>query len=326
MTSTPHTTPVNSAYTLAHELLQDRHALRLALAGAASGLVSAVLVTPLDVVKIRLQNQFFSPDVVPKYQGTFPTLAKIWTEEGFRGLFSGLAPSVYAYLPNQMIWFSVYHMSKDALAKELKTGPDGSTTTHFLATLTASTVCTVAVSPLWVVRTRLMAQSTAPGEPHPFHYTSTGNAFSTIFKIEGWRAFYKGLGPSLLGVSHSLIMFPLYERLKHEMKVQGYGTNPDGTLTNLLSYCLITLQMRRKSGHISHEVIRTRLQTQKTHVLKNKTRMVDGKLESYTKLKSVAPKYRGVIQTASVLVREEGLLVCACGAISLWIYELVLKL
>ncbi|KAJ3376615.1 hypothetical protein HDU84_009686, partial [Entophlyctis sp. JEL0112] len=125
----------------AHAFLHDRAALRLAVAGAASGLcplpiptdhdvnppshqhnsypVSAVLVTPLDVVKIRLQNQFFAPGVVPRYSGTFPTLATIAREEGMRGLFSGLAPSVYAYLPDRVIWFSVYHNAKHALAAEL---------------------------------------------------------------------------------------------------------------------------------------------------------------------------------------------------------------
>ncbi|KAI9352652.1 mitochondrial carrier domain-containing protein [Obelidium mucronatum] len=340
MTSaSPSTDLSTSAYNFAHRFLQDRDALRLALAGAASGLVSAAMVTPLDVVKIRLQNQYYSPGIDPKYRGTIPTLTKIWREEGVRGLFSGLGPSVYAYLPDRIIWFSVYHEAKRTIAKELGTAPEGTTAVHLLATLSASVACTVAVSPLWVVRTRLMAQSTIPGEPHSFHYTSTGQAFSTIIKSEGWSALYKGLGPSLLGVSHSLIMFPLYERLKVVIKEGGHGTNADGTLTN--SSILIASSISKCIASLAtypHEVIRTRLQTQKTHIVVNNVELVDGKTTTRTTKAAVEPKYRGVIQTAQVLIREEGAISLyrglttsiirqvPAGAISLWIYELVLKL
>ncbi|KAI8607618.1 mitochondrial carrier domain-containing protein, partial [Chytriomyces sp. MP71] len=143
-------------HTSIHNFLRDQDRLRPAIAGAASGLVAAVLVTPLDVVKIRLQNQAFTPNTAPKYKGTFPTLATIWRQEGLKGLFSGLAPSVYAYLPDRIIWFSVYHSARTHLAQALGTPPEGTTTVHLLATLSASTACTVGTSPLWVVRTRLM--------------------------------------------------------------------------------------------------------------------------------------------------------------------------
>jgi len=45
-------------------------------------------------------------------------------------------------------------------------------------------------------------------------YTNTWIAFRSIYKTEGWRAFYKGLAPSLIGVTHVAVHFPLYEKMK----------------------------------------------------------------------------------------------------------------
>lgn len=36
----------------------------------------------------------------------------------------------------------------------------------------------------------------------------------TIYRSEGPRAFYRGLLPSLLGIAHVAVQFPLYEQLR----------------------------------------------------------------------------------------------------------------
>lgn len=43
------------------------------------------------------------------------------------------------------------------------------------------------------------------------------DALYSIFRTEGIRGYYKGLLPSLLGVSHVVVQFPLYEALKTRM-------------------------------------------------------------------------------------------------------------
>jgi len=45
-------------------------------------------------------------------------------------------------------------------------------------------------------------------------YRHTWDAALTIYRTEGVAAFYRGLVPSLLGILHVAVQFPLYERLK----------------------------------------------------------------------------------------------------------------
>lgn len=45
-------------------------------------------------------------------------------------------------------------------------------------------------------------------------YSSTWNALVRIYQAEGMIAFYRGLLPSLFGVVHVAVQFPLYEKFK----------------------------------------------------------------------------------------------------------------
>lgn len=45
-------------------------------------------------------------------------------------------------------------------------------------------------------------------------YRNTLDAAQTIYRTEGLSAFYRGLFPSLLGILHVAVQFPLYEKLK----------------------------------------------------------------------------------------------------------------
>ena len=60
--------------------------------------------------------------------------------------------------------------------------------------------------------TYIQAQSVT--SPNERRYKHTLDACRTIYREEGVGAFYKGLAPSLLGVTHVAVQFPLYEQLK----------------------------------------------------------------------------------------------------------------
>ena len=93
-----------------------------------------------------------------------------------------------------------------------------------------------------------------PGEPR---YRNTFDAIRSIYKLEGFRAFYKGLLPSLLGVSHVAVQFPLYEKAKA-------WAETDGKLTpSRILICSASSKMVASLITYPHEVLRTRLQIYK---------------------------------------------------------------
>lgn len=65
-------------------------------------------------------------------------------------------------------------------------------------------------NPIWVIKTRMLSTSSS----YPGAYTSISDGARQIFRSEGWRGFYKGLVPSLFGVSHGALQFMAYEKLK----------------------------------------------------------------------------------------------------------------
>jgi solute carrier family 25 folate transporter 32 len=99
---------------------KQRSNLIQGLAGAGAGVIAAALVNPLDMVKIRLQNNQ-KPVGALKAPGTLRILSQIRAEEGLSGLFRGFSATTIAYTIDRAIWFPVYSFLKERISYELRT-------------------------------------------------------------------------------------------------------------------------------------------------------------------------------------------------------------
>eukprot|EP00055_Hartaetosiga_balthica_P002800 m.139699 g.139699 ORF g.139699 m.139699 type:complete len:375 (-) comp23838_c0_seq1:61-1185(-) len=179
------------------------------IAGAGSGVVNSLLCSPLDVAKLRqqLQGAYLPPS--QRYNGVISTLRIIYQEEGLRGWFRGIRPSLMTLPLFWAIYFPSYEMAKEKLGSAGMTGP----LAHCASAMVGGLMSDVVTNPLWVVRTRMV------GEIYHLDVVPSNNpsVFAYMRRIchnEGCRALYRGLTASFLGLTHVGLQFPIYEKLK----------------------------------------------------------------------------------------------------------------
>lgn len=248
----------------------------VSLAGAGAGFFAGIMVCPLDVIKTRLQAQG-ALSRAPQYSGFYGAFRKILQVEGIRGLYRGLVPITIGYLPTWTIYFSVYERAKTYYPNIM--GPLGVTSdtiNHCMAAVTAGMALSVAVNPIWVVKTRLMIQGSYPREElrpaapkptkrQPAYYRGTIDAFRQMYKQEGVRVFYSGLVPSMFGLVHVGIHFPIYERLKKVLRCDHTSLSADNSSYGLVWRLIVaSLASKMLASTITypHEILRTRMQMQ----------------------------------------------------------------
>ena len=232
-----------------------------ALSGALSGFISGIIVCPLDVTKTRLQAQGLQTGENLYYRGVVGTMRTIVRDEGVRGLYKGLVPIVLGYFPTWTIYFSVYERSKPLYSAWL---PQWDFAANSCSAITAGAASTILTNPIWVVKTRLMLQSNM-GESIT-HYRGTIDAFVKIVQQEGPRALYAGLVPSLLGLLHVAIHFPVYEKLKSKLGCYEVHVDPhtgeahqELSVKRLIAASSLSKMVASLITY-PHEILRTRMQ------------------------------------------------------------------
>ncbi|KAA8492751.1 Mitochondrial nicotinamide adenine dinucleotide transporter 1 [Porphyridium purpureum] len=218
-------------------------------AGAFSGFAITVLFNPLDVIKTRIQVQSKRPEPgAPRT--TMQVIAHLYRTEGGAGFYKGLNASLWALVPTWAVYWFSYERFKSTLGPNL--GVESVHVNNMLAAVGAGTVTTFMTSPFWIVKTRMQVEL-ALGENR--EYPTLFKSLRKIVSEESVWALYRGLVPSLLGLLHVGIQFPVYEEMKRWLAIQ----NPDSHFLNVMAASSCSKVIATVIAY-PHEVLRSRLQ------------------------------------------------------------------
>jgi len=112
---------------------------------------------------------------------------------------------------------------------------------------------------------------------HTGAYTSILDGTRRIYRTDGLSGFYRGLVPSLFGVSHGALQFMAYEQLKKLRRTPSSNSQQEPSNLDTLVFSGLSKVF---AGSLTYpfQVIRARLQTYDAEVMYTNARDVVGKV------------------------------------------------
>ncbi|XP_073990646.1 mitochondrial citrate transporter scheggia isoform X2 [Rhodnius prolixus] len=174
-----------------------------ALCGLGAGIAEAIFaVTPMETIKVKFINDRRA--VEPRFKGFFHGVSLIVKEQGVRGVYQGLTPTILKQGSNQAIRFFVMETLKD----KYRGGDPEKHVPKFVVGMFGAIAGAASVfgnTPIDVVKTRMQGLEASK-------YSGTLDCFIQIWKNEGFSAFYKGTIPRLSRVCLDVaITFMIYD-------------------------------------------------------------------------------------------------------------------
>ncbi|XP_074842918.1 solute carrier family 25 member 32 isoform X1 [Carettochelys insculpta] len=229
------------------------------VAGLSGGVISTLVLHPLDLVKIRFAVSD-GLELRPKYTGILNCLTTVWKQEGLQGLYKGVTPNMWGAGASWGLYFFFYNAIK-AYKEERKLKSLGATE-HLVSAAEAGVMTLCITNPIWVTKTRLVLQYDAGIDSSNHRYKGMFDALIKIYKLEGIRGLYKGFVPGLFGTSHGALQFMAYEDLK--MRYNKHRNRPLDTKLTALEYITVAALSKifAVSATYPYQVVRARLQDQ----------------------------------------------------------------
>ena len=204
------------------------------MAGGSAGLCQIVVTTPMELLKIQLQDagrvaaqlraQGQSTAHLPKISALSITKELLATK-GIFGLYKGTKATMLRDVSFSMVYFPLFANLNKLGPRKSPDSPEAVFWWSFISGCAAGSISAAVVNPADVVKTRLQLLNKGAGEEN---YNGIVDAFKQILKNEGPSAFFKGAMVRMIivapfyGIAQMVYFFGLAEAMRDYEKKKNF--------------------------------------------------------------------------------------------------------
>ena len=185
----------------------DLTLLELSTAGAGAGAVVSFVLTPVELVKCRMQVQnSANGEHFRVFRGPLDVILQTVKQEGIiKGLFRGHVSTMCREIPGNFCFFGVYELTCKALIPPGGSKKDLDVSAHMLGGILSGCAYWTAFYPADTVKSLMQS--------HPaYAQLGFGDSFTAIYRSQGVRGLYRGLGVTLAkSAPATALIFACYE-------------------------------------------------------------------------------------------------------------------
>lgn len=187
-------------------------AQNIACAGVAGG-VAGLVGNPAEVVLVRMcADGAKAPAQQFGYAHAFDALARVYSEEGMRAFWKGIAPNIARSALMNVSQIATYASAKQYL---VGIGFGDDTKTHAISSLAAGTMATTLCAPADVLKSRMQSSAGKEG---------LAQVLGTGLREEGPRFLMRGWTPAWLRLTpHTVLTFVFMEKLRQITSIDWLG-------------------------------------------------------------------------------------------------------
>jgi len=193
--------------------------------------VGSAVANPTDLIKVRMQappeeytattssSSTLHQHKRQRYSGVWHAVKTIYHDEGWRGYYKGVGPTVQRACVLTGTQIPSYDHSKHLVLHWVGKEHDG-LLVHFVCSMFAGLVCSTATSPIDVIKSRVMNQP-YDQQGRGTLYTSNLDCWLKTIRHEGLLGLYRGWLPNWLRLGpHTVISFMLFEQMRKAAGLQ----------------------------------------------------------------------------------------------------------